>query len=222
MDEQPDVAQLEHEWVSSHKAKVTVRWRGDPVFIHTLDPANATQRLRFIKELQAKVPAVDAKAIDTELLRIADTTRNPTNSAPAVECQESADLLAGMPTDIVQEAKEMLSDPYLISRIADDVAALGVAGEPELAVTLYLIGTSRLLDKPLSGIVMGPSSSGKSHANEKVARLFPPETIIPATQMTPQALFHMKPGSLSHKFVVAGERSRIEDDERAEATRALR
>jgi hypothetical protein len=32
----------------------------------------------------------------------------------------------------------------------------------------------------------------------------------------------MKPGSLAHRWVVAGERSRLEDDDRAEATRALR
>src|SRR5262249_43708300 len=43
-----------------------------------------------------------------------------------------------------------------------------------------------------------------------------------ATQMTPQALFHMRPGALRHRWIVAGERSRGEDDERAEATRALR
>jgi hypothetical protein len=46
--------------------------------------------------------------------------------------------------------------------------------------------------------------------------------VIFATQMTPQALFHMPPGSLKHKWVVAGERSRLEDDDRAESTRALR
>src|SRR5262249_25590628 len=68
----------------------------------------------------------------------------------------------------------------------------------------------------------GPSSSGKSFLAEQTSRLFPPETVIHATQMTPQALFHMPPGSLAHRFVVAGERSRIEDDETAEATRARR
>jgi DNA-binding transcriptional ArsR family regulator len=57
---------------------------------------------------------------------------------------------------------------------------------------------------------------------ETVASLFPPEALIHATQMTPQALFHMKPGSLSHRWVVAGERSRLENDDTAEATRALR
>jgi len=55
-----------------------------------------------------------------------------------------------------------------------------------------------------------------------VASLFPPEVVIHATQMTPQALFHMKPGSLRHRFIVAGERSRAENDDTADATRALR
>jgi len=57
---------------------------------------------------------------------------------------------------------------------------------------------------------------------EKAASLFPPEAVILATQMTPQALFHMEPGSLRNRFVVAGERSRLENDDKAEATRALR
>ena len=74
----------------------------------------------------------------------------------------------------------------------------------------------------LACIVQGPSSSGKSYMVEKVATLFPPEAVVHATQMTPQALFHMPPGSLEHRFVVAGERSRTENDDRAEATRALR
>jgi hypothetical protein len=55
-----------------------------------------------------------------------------------------------------------------------------------------------------------------------VAGLFPRESVISTTQMTPQALFHARPGSLSHRWVVAGERSRLENDDKAEATRALR
>jgi len=68
----------------------------------------------------------------------------------------------------------------------------------------------------------GPTSSGKSYVIEKVASLFPPETVVHATQMTLQALFHMRPGSLKHRSIVAGERSRKENDETADATRALR
>jgi hypothetical protein len=85
-----------------------------------------------------------------------------------------------------------------------------------------MIGTSRLLRRPLAGIVQGQSSSGKSYTIERVAAMFPKESVIHATQMTPQALFHAQAGSLSHRWVVAGERSRIDNDDKAEATRALR
>jgi hypothetical protein len=78
------------------------------------------------------------------------------------------------------------------------------------------------LDRPLSATVQGQSSSGKSHGIEKVGSLFPPEEVIHATQITPQALFYMKPGGLVHKFVISGERSHLQGDEAAEATRALR
>jgi hypothetical protein len=97
-----------------------------------------------------------------------------------------------------------------------------VAGERNLAATVYLVGVSRLLETPLSARVQGPSASGKSLVIYKVADLFPPEAVILATQMTPQALFHMPPGSLVHRFIVAGERCRVQTDEGADATRALR
>ena len=87
---------------------------------------------------------------------------------------------------------------------------------------MYLVGVSRLLDRPLAAICLGLSSSGKSWVIERTSQLFPPETTLLATQMTPQALFYMPAGSLSHRFVVAGERSRNTQDDAAEATRALR
>ena len=49
-----------------------------------------------------------------------------------------------------------------------------------------------------------------------------PKSVVWATSMTPQSFYHAKPGSLSHRWVVAEERSRIENDDKAEATRALR
>jgi hypothetical protein len=116
----------------------------------------------------------------------------------------------------------MLRDPDLLGYICEDIEDVGVAGEWKLAASIYLVGTSRKLPSPLSGRIQGPSASGKSYPLEKVAQLFPPEDVILATQMTPQALFHMRPGALAHKFIVGGERSRLEDDSRAEATRALR
>jgi hypothetical protein len=135
---------------------------------------------------------------------------------------ESERILKETPSEVIRAAERMLHDPDLLGIICDDIEGVGVAGEWQLAASIYLIGTSRKLREPLSGRIQGPSASGKSYPLEKVAALFPPEDTIHATQMTPQALFHMQPGSLSHRFIVGGERSRREDDAQAEATRALR
>ena len=130
--------------------------------------------------------------------------------------------IAATDREVLEDAEQLLADPALIDRISADIEAAGVAGEEDLRLTLYMIGTSRLLRRPLAGIVQGQSSSGKSYTIERVAAMFPKESVIHATQMTPQALFHAQAGSLSHRWVVAGERSRIDNDDKAEATRALR
>jgi hypothetical protein len=136
--------------------------------------------------------------------------------------EEERQRLAATPPHIRQEAENMLRQRCLIDRISEDIALLGVAGEKELALTLYLVYTSRKLTHPLAARVRGPSTSGKSHVIERTAKLIPPESVILATQMTPQALFYMERGSLRHKLIVAGERSRNQSDDAAEATRALR
>jgi hypothetical protein len=125
------------------------------------------------------------------------------------------------PSDAAKTAaKAMAHDPRLIERIAEDCGALGIVGERELAQTIYVVGTSRLLDKPLSAIVQGLTGAGKSFIVATVSRCFPVDAVLHATRMTPQAIYHT--GSLAHKFVVAGERSRRQDDDSADATAALR
>ncbi|TSA07134.1 MAG: hypothetical protein D4R77_05075, partial [Planctomycetaceae bacterium] len=128
----------------------------------------------------------------------------------------------GTDPELITKAESLLADRWIVQRIEMAFEGAGIAGEEDLALMLYLIGTSRLLPRPLAAIVQGQSSSGKSYLIDKVASMFPAESVVWATTMTPQALFHAKPGSLSHRWVVAGERSRVDNDDRAEATRALR
>jgi hypothetical protein len=108
-----------------------------------------------------------------------------------------------------------------VEDIVADCRSLGIVGQTELLLALYMVGTSRLLERPLSAIVLGSSSSGKSYMLGQLARLFPLDQVINATRMTPQALYHGKNGHLKHKFVVAGERSRNTEDV-GDATAALR
>ena len=198
----------------------------DLIETDTVDLAKTVKRTEFAARLaeRAGVPVEDVEA---ELLRITNersAANEPPPEAPPADdlAEQTVTALEQTDPEVLEEAARLLADPELIERIGTDIEAVGVAGEDDLRLTLYLVGTSRLLPRPLAAIVQGQSSSGKSYTVERVASLFPPEAVVLATQMTPQALFHARPGSLSHRWVVAGERSRLENDDRAEATRALR
>ncbi len=198
---------------------VTAKLAGDVLAVEKLDLGRSKQREAFAAAVCKDRPGIDPADIEALLLReAARLTETVGEAGPEAE----PDPLAAMPEAVRAEAAALLESPHLLQTIVADIARLGVAGERELALTVYLVGTSRLLPGPLAAIIQGPSASGKSYVVERTARLFPPEAVIHATQMTPQALFHMEAGSLRNRFVVAGERSRLENDDRAEATRALR
>lgn len=148
---------------------------------------------------------------------------DPTVAPPdhTVEDPRAAEL-AKMPADVLAEAEERLRDPDLLNRVSTDIRALGVVGEKNNRQILYLVGTSAQLPRPLAVIFRGASSSGKSFLGEQVSRLFPPEVVLRATRLTTNALYHFRPGTLRHRMIVAGERSRLTNDDAAEATRALR
>lgn len=106
----------------------------------------------------------------------------------------------------VEKALGVLKSENLFEQISTDIAEIGIAGEEHLRLMLYIIMTSRLLDKPLSAIIQGASSSGKSYTLETVAKLIPPEAVVQAHDFSEQALYYLPQGSLKHKVVIAGER----------------
>lgn len=214
---------LAFERVTGGKVAVTCK-NGVVQFADKCDPGSAISRNKLLKNLRERLPAVDADEVERQILALASATL-PASTQQAAEPdpqQDGDEALAKMPADVVESARAMLRSPDLIRTILFDVERMGVVGEQQSALTVYLLATSRLLPKPFSGILQGVTSTGKSFVPDRISELIPPEAKILATSMTPNALFYMQAGSLRHRVVFAGERSRVEDDERAEATRPLR
>ncbi len=213
------------------KGNITIRQDGDIRKMDSFDIAIAEKRDKFIKKLIEECPGLKDKQAEIEkaILQKADEALNDDND---VDDEDDAQILEPIylskleleKTDgqLIEYAEKMLKSPYLIDDIINHAHSIGIAGEDNLIVGVYLLGTSRLLSKPLAGIIMGQSSAGKSYVIKKVSTMFPEEVILRAHKITPTALQYMQPGSLKHRFVVAGERSRKQDDDAAEATRALR
>ena len=112
-----------------------------------------------------------------------------------------------------REAERLLKSPKLMERIARDLDVIGYVGESANKRLGYLIGTSRRLPKPLSGIVRSQSGAGKSYLMECVAELMPPEDVHFYSRLTPQALYYLEADALKHRLLIVDERNGSEDAE---------
>jgi hypothetical protein len=119
---------------------------------------------------------------------------------------------------------QLADEARILDRFADTAAGCGLVGERATAQLVYLVITSRLLDKPVSLGVKGHSSSGKSFVVEMTCRFFPPDAVIEMTAMSERALVY-SPREYSHRTLVLYEvvalREGIEDDLTAYFVRSL-
>jgi hypothetical protein len=92
----------------------------------------------------------------------------------------------------------------ILDLFRDEVRLRGLVGEERNAATLYLVVTSRLLDRQVSAGLKGHSSSGKSYTVDTVLKFFPDDAVIEFTAFSERALVFSK-RDYRHKTVVIYE-----------------
>ena len=103
-----------------------------------------------------------------------------------------------------ESCKDLAHEPDILVPLARTLNALGLVGEDSIARVLYLALTSRLLDKPVSVVVKGPSGGGKSFAVERVLCAMPQEAYHDLTGMSEHALIY-DDEPISHRTLVIYE-----------------
>ena len=93
----------------------------------------------------------------------------------------------------------------LVGEIQRDLEKLGIVGERPNRLLLYLAMTSRKMDEPLAVQILSSSGAGKSHLQDAVLSLCPPEDLIKLTSLSGQALFYKGEDSLRHKCLAIAE-----------------
>ena len=106
---------------------------------------------------------------------------------------------------------ELAKTPNILESFARELARSGVAGESRVAKLLYLAVTSRMLGRPVSVAVKGPSSGGKSYLTERVLGFFPESAYYALTAMSERALAYSEE-PLSHRFLVIFEAAGMAGD----------
>jgi hypothetical protein len=100
--------------------------------------------------------------------------------------------------------RTLASEDRILDRLRDLLPEIGLVGEDDNALLLYLAATSRLLDNPVSVAVKGPSSGGKSWTVERVLQFFPDEAYYALSAMSERALVYSKE-PLRHRMLVIYE-----------------
>jgi hypothetical protein len=103
-----------------------------------------------------------------------------------------------------EQCHELAEAPNILERFAAELAQSGVAGESRIAKLLYLAVTSRLLQRPVSIALKGPSSGGKSHVVERVLSFVPESAYYALTAMSERTLAYSEE-PIKHRFLVIYE-----------------
>lgn len=109
-------------------------------------------------------------------------------------------------------ALEYLKSEQLMQTTWTDLSRVGIVGEEENALIMYLCFSSRKLSKPLHVISLGSSGSGKTHLQECIANLMPEEEVKSVTSLSDQALYYYPEGSLKHKLFLVEDLDGMGED----------
>lgn len=99
---------------------------------------------------------------------------------------------------------ELAESPDILAEFIADLERCRLVGEEKNAQLLYLVFTSRLLEKIVSAAVKGVSSAGKSYLVGQVMSFFPEGAFWFFTGMSERTLLYTEE-SLSHKHIILSE-----------------
>jgi hypothetical protein len=119
-----------------------------------------------------------------------------------------------------EHCAEIARQPRILDVLVEDAAAAGVKGEERNVKLVYLVVTSRLLERLASIVVKGQSSSGKSWTVQVVVRFFPETSCYEMTAASEHALVYDKE-PLAHRCLVIYEASGLESEKFSYIVRSL-
>jgi hypothetical protein len=102
------------------------------------------------------------------------------------------------------ECSHLAKRPRLLDDFLDAIEARGVVGEERVVQILFLAVVSRVFSRPVSVVVKGPSSAGKSHVTRQVLAFFPPSAFYELTGMSERAMVYSEE-PLKHRMLSIGE-----------------
>jgi hypothetical protein len=189
------------EGLHSMRTTLKIDFKTYPSIRHSLDLYNETQTEKLVKKtaerftlstayIQKAVGELTNLVEDYRLQQIDSNKSKALNTKPTLTKEE------------IEEAEAFLKELNLLQRTNDLIGKSGVIGEVANRLIMYVVFTSRKLNRPLHIISMGSSGIGKSHLQEKVGELIPKEDKIELTSVSGNAFYYYVDDDLGHKLIL--------------------
>lgn len=104
-----------------------------------------------------------------------------------------------------KEAMEFLKSSDLLKTLENHLTTLGIVGEEENKVALWLFMLTRKLEKQIHAVVFGQSSSGKSELVKKVLSTVPEEDVLEYSSLSSRAFDYRPENELVGKVISIAE-----------------
>lgn len=186
----------------SLRATIQIFWENTTTNVSTINLNSSRSRNSFAKEISASISQISVQDLKKMLIDLLGSVKDKLKDDKEEEPKTSEYVMSELERE---EAIKFLQSDKLMHKIKCAIDRQGVIGEDKNKLILYLIYTSRLMRKPISCIIKGPSSSGKTYIMNKVLSLVPNEGYISIQDATAKSLYYLGEDELSHKMIVIGE-----------------
>ncbi len=181
--------------------KVEIKGSPRPPFRHTVDLYNDTQLEKFIRKCAEKLEtgtqiltaSLSELTEKLEHYRLEQIKQIADNNRPKVK---------PLTPEQRQEAINYLLQPDLLAQTKADIGKSGVVGEENNRLLMYIVYSYRKAITPLHIICLASSGTGKTHLQEKVGELIPPEDKIEITTLSENAFYYFGQRELKHKLIL--------------------
>jgi len=169
-----------------------------PPLRYTLDLYNDNQTGKLLRTLCDKwdITLMDAsKSVHACICQLEnyklERLRYPKGTEQAFEMSEQEQ----------QEAQKYLSHKNLIANLQRDLQQIGILGEDENALTLFLAMASHKSGNPFSVLCLAKSGTGKSYLLQKLSGCMPKNTFSFHTQISENALYYFDSHQIDGKVL---------------------
>lgn len=113
--------------------------------------------------------------------------------------------------DREKEIVSILKRENLLQYIGEQLNGIGIAGEVDNRLLLFILATS-YKHHPLHAVIQSSSGSGKSHLINSIADCFPDEDVLSLSRITSKSLYHIKGDTLKNKLVLIQDFDGLDDE----------